>query len=132
MREAAETLPLGELMRAAVEQSGLLTYYEEKKEQERAEHLRELVSAATQFEEEADGNNEEILLEFLATAALASDDADTGESMAAVGLMTVHAAKGLEFNRVFWWGWKKDYSRTNKVPPKKKMWKKSGGCCMLR
>ena len=102
LRVTAESAPLGKLTRAVIEQSGLLTHYEEKKEQERADNLRELVNAATQFNHEnAAGDKRDNLLEFLSVAALSSGGDEDGDSQPALSLMTVHAAKGLEFNRVF-------------------------------
>ena len=103
---------LAELVKAVLEESGLLAHYEEKKEQERAENLRELVNAAAQFEENriqnqpAEETAESTLSAFLSTAALdaggeGAADANTGGGGQAVSLMTVHAAKGLEFERVF-------------------------------
>ena len=89
---------LVEMARAAVEASGLLAYYESRaQERERAENLREFVSAAEQFT--PDDKEEEPLLAFLANAALESGEG-TGTAGEAVNLMTVHAAKGLEFSHV--------------------------------
>ena len=46
------------------------------------------------------------LAEFLDHAALVSD-ADDYDERARVTLMTLHSAKGLEFEPSSWWGWKK-------------------------
>jgi DNA helicase-2/ATP-dependent DNA helicase PcrA len=63
--------------------------------QDRIENLQELVNAA------ADADEQGITLaEFLDQAALASDSDDFDER-ARVTLMTLHSAKGLEFNLVF-------------------------------
>lgn len=64
----------------------------------RIENIMELYSAAAAFEEQ---NPEASLKDFLAGTALitSSDEADTEEG--AVKMMTMHAAKGLEFKRVF-------------------------------
>ncbi len=89
---------LEELARAAVEQSGLLAHYESRPEDAgRADNVREFVSAAGQFRAE---EGEEPVQAFLANAALESGEAQGGEG-AAVNLMTIHAAKGLEFSTVF-------------------------------
>ena len=90
--------PLVEMARAAVEASGLLAHYESRaQERERAENLREFVSAAEQFT--PDDKEEEPLTAFLANAALESGEG-VGAAGEAVNLMTVHAAKGLEFSHV--------------------------------
>lgn len=63
----------------------------------RLENLKELDSAMTQFAEENEDNS---LEGFLANAALASDLDNLNEEER-VSLMTLHAAKGLEFPVVF-------------------------------
>lgn len=64
----------------------------------REENLNELVNAMLQFQED----NEDSSLEgFLSSASLASDLDNLEEGEKAVSLMTLHSAKGLEFNIVF-------------------------------
>jgi DNA helicase-2/ATP-dependent DNA helicase PcrA len=63
--------------------------------QDRIENLQELVNAAMEAEEQGI-----TLAEFLDSAALASDS-DGFDERARVTLMTLHSAKGLEFNLVF-------------------------------
>ena len=68
-------------------------------DEERLENIRELVTYATKydvFEKPEDG-----ILRFLEEAALASDQDELMKEKEAVKLMTVHAAKGLEFEYVF-------------------------------
>ncbi len=71
---------------------------EDGKEQSRLENLDELISAAREFDDQNPGGT---ILDFLENVTLASAvdrwDADAG----AVTLMTLHAAKGLEFPVVF-------------------------------
>ena len=102
LRDAHEKLALDELARVAVEKTGLIAHYESRKEElERAENLREFVNAAKDFENRNSGNEEgDILLQFLANAALESGEANSNVAGEAVNLMTVHAAKGLEFDAV--------------------------------
>ncbi|MEO0946591.1 MAG: DNA helicase PcrA [Cyanobacteria bacterium J06641_5] len=64
----------------------------------RLENLKELTNAVLQYAEE---NEDTSLGGFLASAALASDLDGMGEGQAAVSLMTLHSAKGLEFPFVF-------------------------------
>jgi len=83
-----------------VTESGLLEYYKSRPQDlERADNLQEFVSAAEQFRK--DEEDEDALTAFLANAALESGEADGEVIEAAVNLMTVHAAKGLEFATVF-------------------------------
>lgn len=111
MQEHAIGLPLPEIADLAVSHSGLKAHYQtEKDASERIENLDELISAATAFMNQelgttnVDENGEltgSMLTQFLTHASL-----EAGEHQAEVGrdalqLMTVHAAKGLEFNTVF-------------------------------
>lgn len=66
----------------------------------RLENLRELVSLATRYDE---SGGEAGALALLETAALQSDqdELENDDTEPAVRLMTVHAAKGLEFDTVF-------------------------------
>lgn len=98
---------LAAIVRNMLEASGLLAHYEHKrKDADRSANLRELVNAATQFEagyKQGDADTStDILNGFLASVAL--QESGEGKESAAqktVSLMTVHAAKGLEFMRVF-------------------------------
>ncbi len=100
--EAAQTLQPSKLVQHAVAESGMERMYKEDKLEgaERLENVRELVSLASRFD-----NVEETPLtsleKFLESAALASEADELKEDANAVRLMTVHAAKGLEFPYVF-------------------------------
>jgi DNA helicase-2/ATP-dependent DNA helicase PcrA len=126
LREAAH-LPLPELVEHVLDLSGLREHYRNEKEgQERLANLDELVNAASNFvaEEGAVGAEGELsaglvafssditpsalvstetgaLARFLAHAALEAGEHQAGEGDDALQLMTVHSAKGLEFNIVF-------------------------------
>ena len=92
----AATLP--ELIRFLIDRTGYIKALETEGSPEsfsRIENLKELVNAA--HDAEARG---ETLAEFLDNAALASDT-DQFDPEARVTLMTLHAAKGLEFPLVF-------------------------------
>ena len=90
-----------------IERSGLRAHYlGEKEGRERLENLDELVSAATRFLQEEDDTlvnpaEGDALSAFLAHASLEAGEHQAGEGQDAVQLMTVHAAKGLEFDAVF-------------------------------
>ncbi len=106
LREAA-SLPLPELVAHVLDLSGLRTHYQHEKEgQERLANLDELVNAASSFVAEegtasAEGELSADLIAFLAHAALEAGEHQAGEGDDALQLMTVHSAKGLEFDVVF-------------------------------
>jgi DNA helicase-2/ATP-dependent DNA helicase PcrA len=106
MRESAQ-LPLPELVDHVVELSGLREHYRNEKEgQDRLANLDELINAASNFVAEEGRSNEEGelsagLVAFLSHAALEAGEHQAGEGDDALQLMTVHSAKGLEFNVVF-------------------------------
>jgi DNA helicase-2/ATP-dependent DNA helicase PcrA len=100
LRRACEGLPLPEQVEHVIEASGLKAYYENEREgQDRLENLNELINAAALFVEE--DQEDRSLSAFLAHAALEAGEHQAGEGLEAVQLMTVHAAKGLEFHTVF-------------------------------
>jgi DNA helicase-2/ATP-dependent DNA helicase PcrA len=105
LRSETAGLPLPEVIDHLIEKSGLRAHYlNEKEGQERLENLDELINAATNFlQEESDNHDEgaDPLASFLAHAALEAGEHQAGEGQEAVQLMTVHAAKGLEFDAVF-------------------------------
>jgi DNA helicase-2/ATP-dependent DNA helicase PcrA len=90
--------PVSETVTSAIEDTGYanaLRLEATDEAQGRLENLEELVNAAVDYDEEEGG-----LREFIDHAALASDT-DQYDGNAPVTLMTVHAAKGLEFPVVF-------------------------------
>ena len=92
----AATLP--EVIKFLIDRSGYIRALEEEatpESQSRIENLRELVNAAQDAHERG-----ETLAEFLDHAALVSDT-DKYDPESRVTLMTLHAAKGLEFPLVF-------------------------------
>ena len=80
--------------------SGMEKAYDEDglEGEERLENVKELVSLATKYDAMVQGEGLEKMLE---EAALASDQDEMKEEYDAVKLMTIHAAKGLEFEHVF-------------------------------
>ena len=105
LRSETAGLPLPEVIDHLIEKSGLRAHYlNEKEGRERLENLDELINAATNFlQEESDTADEASspLASFLAHASLEAGEHQAGEGQEAVQLMTVHAAKGLEFDAVF-------------------------------
>ena len=106
LRSATQDLPLPEVIVHVLEHGGLVGHYETEKTiaskrreaEERLENLNELINAATLFVHE---NEDDSLTAFLSHATLESGEHQAGDSEDALHLMTVHAAKGLEFHTVF-------------------------------
>ncbi len=107
LRQETAGLRLPEIIEHVIEKSGLAQHYRiEKEGQERLENLDELINAAATFVDddgvvmsvEGEGG---ALASFLAHASLESGEHQAGEGQEAVQLMSVHAAKGLEFDVVF-------------------------------
>jgi DNA helicase-2/ATP-dependent DNA helicase PcrA len=100
-------MDLYEQLEHSLHHSGLLDYYKKEKGekgQARIENLEELVNAARYFDkDEVIGEEEEMddLSAFLSHAALEAGDNQAEGSQDGVQLMTLHAAKGLEFPLVF-------------------------------
>ena len=119
---AAETAgqPLSKMMARVIERSGLREHYRKGASSEsrgggeqaeaRLENLDELISACRSFEPEA-ARGPDVAAEdevpmnpldaFLAHAALEAGERQAGEGEDCVQLMSLHAAKGLEFPVVF-------------------------------
>ena len=128
MREATRGLTLREIIEHMLDASGLVDFYKTDREgKDRLENLEELVNAAEAFVTQEGFGKEAVALpvdEHAITASATVPDAETGEIMSplaaflthasleagdnqaqagqdAIQLMTVHAAKGLEFDAVF-------------------------------
>ena len=126
LQNETRELPLPEAVEHVITHSGLLAHYRAEKDgQDRVENLEELVTAAENFMREVqfatdapnqpdfvapdvapatDGVDEgatDPLTAFLAHAALEAGDTQAEAGRAALQLMTVHSAKGLEFHTVF-------------------------------
>jgi len=106
LRAETQGLPLKELVEVTVAKSGLIEHYKTEREgADRIENLEELVNAAATFTEEErvseSGEAVEPLTAFLTHAALEAGEHQAGEGADALQMMTVHSAKGLEFDVVF-------------------------------
>ena len=109
LKASSAVVTLPELVDECLEKSGLRVHYAAEREgADRLANLAELVTATAQFEEEfqpdaPDGaaENNSPLTNFLSHASLEAGEHEAGESDDALQLMTVHAAKGLEFHAVF-------------------------------
>jgi DNA helicase-2/ATP-dependent DNA helicase PcrA len=124
LRETTRGMTLREIIQRMLQASGLIDFYRTDKEgQDRIENLEELVNAAEAFvtqegfgkdavalpvDEQAgivpDAETGEImspLAAFLTHASLEAGDNQAQAGADAIQLMTVHSAKGLEFDAVF-------------------------------
>ncbi len=106
LKAEAANLPLPEIVEHVVARSGLVEHYKAEREgADRIENLAELVNAAAAFTEEQreteSGATIDPLTAFLTHAALEAGEHQAGEGQDALQLMTVHSAKGLEFDAVF-------------------------------
>jgi len=100
IEEAITAMSASKAVYFALTESGMWRAYEHgsSEDKERLENLKELVTVATKYDELPPGAGIERLIE---EAALQSDQDELEKPKAGVKLMTVHAAKGLEFDTVF-------------------------------
>jgi DNA helicase-2/ATP-dependent DNA helicase PcrA len=106
LRAETQGLPLKELVEVVVAKSGLIEHYKTEREgADRIANLEELVNAAATFTEEdreiESGEAADPLTAFLTHAALEAGEHQAGDGQDALQMMTVHSAKGLEFDVVF-------------------------------
>ena len=100
-REIKDELTLTQLVDLVLEESGLrkeIINSNELESELRLENLEEFKTITSQFEEKYGIIS---LEEFLAEVSLVSDISEYRNNDNAVTLMTIHLAKGLEFNNVF-------------------------------
>ena len=105
MRGGVKDIDLGEAMDHVIKHSGLIDHYRKEKGEKglaRIENMEELVVAASEFDADKDEYGEmDPLSAFLAHAALESGETQADTYSDYVSLMTLHAAKGLEFENVY-------------------------------
>ncbi|HSI43061.1 MAG TPA: DNA helicase II [Methylotenera sp.] len=110
MIDQAYGISLAEIAELATSYSGLIAHYQNDKEgEDRIENLKELVTAAVAFTNQDFGNHnnvdgetpQDLLTQFLSHASLEAGEHQADVGREALQLMTVHAAKGLEFKAVF-------------------------------
>jgi len=97
-RELRDKLPHTELAEIVLDESGYTEMWQKERSADaagRLENLKELVRSMEEFEN---------LAGFLEHISLVMDR-DSGEAEQAVNIMTLHSAKGLEFDTVFLPGW---------------------------
>jgi DNA helicase-2/ATP-dependent DNA helicase PcrA len=100
LRPILEHAP-GEVVRQVIERSGygdMLKNSSDSEDEQRYENVLELITAANQF---ASADESRTIGDFLESVALASDTDGWDEEQDKVSVMTLHAAKGLEFPVVY-------------------------------
>ncbi|MEY2831744.1 MAG: hypothetical protein RLZZ574_1002 [Cyanobacteriota bacterium] len=100
-KDRLENLTAAEILNHIIEQSGYVKELQQQGTDEadnRIANIYELYNAVQQFQED---NEENSLEAFLASASLSSDLDDLNEEQQKVSMMTLHAAKGLEFPVVY-------------------------------
>ena len=100
---AKETLPLTEFVQKVIDETGLITQYEKdidnnEENQTRIDNIRELMSAVTEFEQKSEDKS---LFAFLENVALVTELDNQEDTPHFVTMMTLHSAKGLEYDAVF-------------------------------
>ncbi|KTD33669.1 DNA helicase II [Legionella nautarum] len=105
LQKITANLELDEQISTVIEQSGLYAHFAKikgDKSESRLDNLQELINAAKQFRYEQTEESElPLLVAFLAHASLEAGEMQAAEHERYVHLMTLHAAKGLEFPLVF-------------------------------
>ena len=103
LTEMSADISVSELLAEILEKTGYRQYLTEsgeepEKQEERLQNVAEFASTIAQYEQDVQDPS---LSDFLEQTALVSDIDSLDESEDRVVLMTIHSAKGLEFNNVF-------------------------------
>ena len=106
-----EQAPVGACVRAVIDHSGLVEFYQEKgdtdpRAENRLENLNALIEQATVYD---DDHPDATLAQFLEEVALVADVDNHDPEAEALTLMTLHSSKGLEFPYVFIVGLEEGY-----------------------
>jgi len=101
-----DNVPLVTYIKIIIDGSGLMHYYKNQKKidkrEDKVDNLEELINAAAQFSHRLDEADKDSAISlFLAQTALDAGETQASEYSDYVQLMTLHAAKGLEFPIVF-------------------------------
>ena len=104
LAENSQKLKLAEIVDDVLHRTGLLQFHKEDKSEKglsRVENLRELISATTDYVVSSQHEKISELEAFLSEVVLDMGDQQADAQTDCVSLMTLHAAKGLEFPVVF-------------------------------
>ena len=103
LSESVNDLSLKDIIEKIIDNSGLVKYYDTKKNEEslsKIENLEELVSTAERFIHN-NLDSENLIQDFLDNASLEAGEYQSKLDNDPLQLMTIHSAKGLEFPVVF-------------------------------
>ena len=104
MASQIQEMSLAEQTELILQLSGLLQHYQKDKSESgrsRFENLEELITATKQFYSDTQDASITPLAAFLSHVALEAGETQADEYTESISLMTLHAAKGLEFPMVF-------------------------------
>ncbi|AKT37811.1 ATP-dependent helicase [Chondromyces crocatus] len=111
LREMAREASPSQLAEEILERTGYARLLKEEDNAEadaRLQNLHELLQSILDYEEEMKAAGEPALLTGYLERVSLTSDADTLEDVPKVAMMTIHAAKGLEFHAVFLTGMEED------------------------
>lgn len=100
LRAQAKGLSISALTERLLELCGLMTLYRDDANEERVDNIKDLISSMRQYEQINVNEAEVSLTKYLQDIALYSN-IDRNEGEGCVKIMTIHQAKGLEFDTVF-------------------------------
>ena len=104
----ADTAPVADVLTALLSKTGFveaLRASRDPQDEARAENVEELVAVTKEFRK---NNPEGTLIDFLSETSLVAAADDLDDSSGTVSLMTLHTAKGLEYEAVFLTGVEED------------------------
>ncbi len=100
-KELKSTLPPQELAKEYIEATGLLRMLKDEDTEESLDRWNNVQRMLSNIEEEFEKDQALTIEEYLQTVALMSDIDETDMGQERIAMMTMHAAKGLEFPVVF-------------------------------
>lgn len=101
LRQDVDRLRPCQILARIVNEGGIVAYYEQKKEEQRVENLRDLYRQARERDTDKSVRPRDAALNFLRESTLSATDLEAQTQKAKIPLITVHQAKGTEFDYIF-------------------------------